>query len=100
MPNKLSTNAKDLIKQLLNKDPMTRLGAGKLDSEEIKSHKFFGSIDWDDVYNRKLEHSIPQVKVFGMPPPQLEDKVYGSYKNIGSVDPNKIDLMETFIKNE
>lgn len=50
----MSTNAKDLIKKLLCRDPRKRLGANK-DSEEIKEHPFFEDINWEDVFNRKLQ---------------------------------------------
>ncbi|CAI8003942.1 Serine/threonine-protein kinase N2, partial [Geodia barretti] len=31
-----------------------RLGGGEGDAEEVKSHVFFESINWDDVYNKKI----------------------------------------------
>ena len=40
-----SSNAKDLIQRLLNKDPSCRLGHGG--AQEIKKHPWFRAIDWD-----------------------------------------------------
>ncbi|EGR34865.1 protein kinase domain protein [Ichthyophthirius multifiliis] len=45
----LSQKAKSLISQLINKNPEERLGSGKNDSEEIKNHEFFQTINWFDV---------------------------------------------------
>jgi hypothetical protein len=33
----------------MNRNPYKRLGAGKRDSEEIKEHPFFVSINWTEV---------------------------------------------------
>ena len=61
MPTKISPVASDFICQLLNKNPMKRLGAGKMDVEELKSHEFFAGINWDEVLERKLEHPRPPI---------------------------------------
>lgn len=50
--------AKDLIQRLLEVDITKRLGCGKLSAEEVKSHKFFLSIDWDSVEDKKLTPPI------------------------------------------
>lgn len=41
LPGELSTEVRDLISQLLVKDPRQRLGGGPLDAKEIKEHAFF-----------------------------------------------------------
>ena len=41
----VSEACRDLISQLLVKDPAQRLGS-KSGAEEIKSHPFFGGINW------------------------------------------------------
>lgn len=46
--------AKSLLVSLFQRDPNRRLGGGKRDAEEIKTHLFFSSIDWQRVYE-KLE---------------------------------------------
>lgn len=40
--------------QLLQKDKEKRLGA-KSDYEEIRSHAFFGTIDWERLEARKIK---------------------------------------------
>ena len=58
----MSENARGLILQLLNRNPMKRLGAGHRDSEEIKSHIFFKDVDWKMVIDRKLPVPKPRIR--------------------------------------
>ena len=39
-----------------------RLGTGQGDAEEVKSHVFFESTDWDDLYNKRTKP--PFIPVF------------------------------------
>ena len=41
-----------MIKRLLERNPLSRLGAGQDDAKEIKKHPFFKNVDWDAVYKR------------------------------------------------
>ena len=54
MPDFLNPDVKDFILRLLVKDPRKRLGGGPLDAEEVKRHKFFTSINWDDLLKRNI----------------------------------------------
>ena len=54
MPNNFSEEAKDLINKLLNLDPKKRLGAGKNGFENLKKHKYFEDVDWDDLEKKKI----------------------------------------------
>ncbi len=54
MPDFISAEAKDLIKQLLVPNPKKRLGYGADGAKKIKEHAFFKDIDWDDAWNQKL----------------------------------------------
>jgi len=51
-PPHVSENARDLIKKLLERDPKKRLGVGG--ANEIKSHPFFSSIDWEKLVKREI----------------------------------------------
>ncbi|EDQ92160.1 uncharacterized protein MONBRDRAFT_34933 [Monosiga brevicollis MX1] len=63
LPDNLSPAAKDILSKMLDKNPLTRLGGGQRDMEEIKEHPFFESIDWEKLYNRELPVPFkPQVK--------------------------------------
>ncbi|XP_070156783.1 ribosomal protein S6 kinase beta-1 isoform X2 [Polyergus mexicanus] len=55
LPPYLTPDAKDLLRKLLKRPVAQRLGSGSLDGEQIKAHKFFKHISWDDVISRKLE---------------------------------------------
>lgn len=68
VPAFISLDARNILETLLMKDPKSRLGSGKLDAASIKAHPWFKDIDWDDVYNRKLQ--VPPMYT-GAPP---EDK--------------------------
>jgi len=58
----MSVEAKDIIIKLLIKDPTKRLGT-KGEAEEIKMHPWFASINWNDLYNKKLEAQFkPKLK--------------------------------------
>jgi len=61
--NKISEEAQDLIQNLLIFEPNLRLGSGADGGEKIKSHKFFKDINWQDVWDRKLEPPfVPKLK--------------------------------------
>ncbi|VFQ95687.1 unnamed protein product [Cuscuta campestris] len=54
LPPRLTSEAHSLLKGLLQKDPATRLGSGSRGAGEIKSHKWFGSINWKKIEGREL----------------------------------------------
>ncbi|XKL61565.1 hypothetical protein PGB90_008622 [Kerria lacca] len=58
--------AKDLIKKLLVQDRTKRLGNMKNGAEDVKRHRWFKHIDWQDVVNRRLKPPIiPQITFEG-----------------------------------
>uniref|UniRef100_UPI00398E3270 ribosomal protein S6 kinase alpha-5 isoform X2 n=1 Tax=Pristiophorus japonicus TaxID=55135 RepID=UPI00398E3270 len=54
-PPEMSPLAKDVMKQLLIKDPKKRLGSGPGGADEIKSHPFFQKINWDELAAKSIE---------------------------------------------
>jgi len=54
MPDFLSKDVTDFILKLLVKEPRKRMGGGTMDAEEIKAHKFFKSINWDDLLRKNI----------------------------------------------
>jgi protein-serine/threonine kinase len=88
LPGGLSPDAKNLIKQLLQRDPSKRLGASKKDAEEVKNDPFFKDVDWNAYLNKQVKppnfHPVRRVfkeisleKMFGkleddVPAPRLE----------------------------
>lgn len=58
----LSTEAKSLVRALLEKDPTKRLGSGPSGNSSVKSHPFFRSINWEMLHSRKVPSPYcPQV---------------------------------------
>ncbi|XP_050998668.1 ribosomal protein S6 kinase delta-1-like [Acomys russatus] len=49
MPDCVSEEARSLVQQLLQFNPMERLGAGVAGVEDIKSHPFFTPVDWAEL---------------------------------------------------
>lgn len=48
-PNHFDSNAKDLIKKLLNPDRARRLGVLKGGADEVKKQKYFKGLDWEKL---------------------------------------------------
>lgn len=57
---KITEEAKDLIRRLLTLRPEQRFGANG--PAEIMQHPFFKGLNWDDIYNKKIEAPI-KIKV-------------------------------------
>ncbi|KAF3437139.1 hypothetical protein FNV43_RR19892 [Rhamnella rubrinervis] len=59
LPPYLTSEAHSLLKGLLQKEPSRRLGSGASGGDEIKSHKWFRSINWKKLEGREL---LPKFK--------------------------------------
>ena len=57
-PRQIEPVAKDLIKKLLVQDRTKRLGNMKNGADDVKRHRLFKGIDWEEVYQRKLKPPI------------------------------------------
>lgn len=57
-PKHMDLVAKDLVKKLLVQDRTKRLGNMKSGAEDVKNHRWFKSVDWSDVWERKLTPPI------------------------------------------
>lgn len=57
-PRPVRHSSADLVSlfppQLLDRDPVSRLGGGPRDAEEVKEHEFFAGVNWDDILNRRV----------------------------------------------
>lgn len=51
----VSSSARSILEALLQKDRRFRLGSGKGDAEELYQHAFFNSINWEDLFNKKID---------------------------------------------
>ena len=56
----MSNDAKNIIVNLLNRNPSKRLGAGSDGADEIKRHPFFSEVDWEKVSNRQMTVPPPR----------------------------------------
>ncbi|XP_065871409.1 serine/threonine-protein kinase AtPK2/AtPK19-like [Euphorbia lathyris] len=62
LPAFLTSEAHSLLKALLQKEASKRLGSGPGGSEEIKSHKWFKSINWKKLEAREITPSfLPEI---------------------------------------
>lgn len=55
LPPRLTGEAHSLLKGLLQKDPLKRLGSGPKGADEIKSHKWFRTVNWKNLEARKMQ---------------------------------------------
>jgi len=63
-PRLIGGEARELLSQLLMKNPDRRLGGGPADAEDIMYHPFFANINWLDLDRKRL---VPPFK------PELRD---------------------------
>lgn len=54
LPNYLTSESRDLIKKLLRRQAVQRLGSGAEDGLSIRRHSFFKSCDWNNLINKKV----------------------------------------------
>jgi len=57
-PKHVDPVAKDLIRKLLVQDRTKRLGNMRNGADDVKKHKWFRTLNWDDVLARKLKAPI------------------------------------------
>lgn len=79
VPKNLTSEAKDLMKRLLCRNPMNRLGASS-GAIEVKTHPFFKQIQWEEVYKRKLKPPVVELKDIGEVNEELTKQCLWSYQ--------------------
>ncbi|KAJ5079340.1 non-specific serine/threonine protein kinase [Anaeramoeba ignava] len=57
-----SKDLKDLIKKLLEKNPLKRIGTGETGILEIQKHPFFADVNWEEIENKTAK---PNFEPFG-----------------------------------
>uniref|UniRef100_A0A8C4PWH6 Ribosomal protein S6 kinase n=2 Tax=Eptatretus burgeri TaxID=7764 RepID=A0A8C4PWH6_EPTBU len=55
LPPYITPHACDLLKKLLKRNPVKRLGGGANDAQEVQAHPFFKHICWFELQERKLQ---------------------------------------------
>ena len=65
-PKSVDGSAKDLVRKLLVADRTKRIGNLRNGAEDVKNHKWFKEVDWEDVIGRKLRPPyVPRVRFDG-----------------------------------
>jgi len=54
-PIHMPRDSVSILQKLLTREPESRLGSGPRDASEIMEQPFFRSINWDDIYNKRVE---------------------------------------------
>ncbi|GMF10773.1 unnamed protein product [Phytophthora lilii] len=84
-PNYISSEAKDLLQKLLDKNPNERLGS-VLGGSDIQEHAFFRKVDWELVTFREIQ---PPIQPCETPDTMIEGSNFrDEFTNIslGSID--------------
>ncbi|CAH8872561.1 unnamed protein product [Trichobilharzia szidati] len=55
MPQFLSPSAQSLLRALFKRTPSNRLGHGPDGFDQLKSHEFFATINWDDLLSGRIQ---------------------------------------------
>lgn len=65
-PADIDRDAKSILIRLLDRDPARRLGAGG--ASEIKAHRFFETVDWKRLLQKKIQPTFrPNVVCIKLP---------------------------------
>ncbi|XP_030057936.1 cAMP-dependent protein kinase catalytic subunit PRKX isoform X1 [Microcaecilia unicolor] len=95
-PRHLDIYVKDLIKRLLVVDRTRRLGNMKNGAEDVKKHRWFRTIDWNDVPQRKLKPPIiPKVSHEG-DTSNFETYPEDDWNNISPVPSKDLEVFKNF----
>ncbi|KAJ1675910.1 Serine/threonine kinase [Spiromyces aspiralis] len=62
-PMNMSRDSVSICKELMERDPVKRLGSGPNDAQDVKRHPFFKGCNWDDFLNKRVKPPfIPVIK--------------------------------------
>ena len=86
-PEYFSDKAKDLLKKLLEKNPEKRI-----DLDEIKKHKFFKGIDWNELENKIIQPPLDLIKI--------KEKYLAEMRKEQNIDENDINNKNENLKEE
>ncbi|KAK2608651.1 Serine/threonine kinase [Conoideocrella luteorostrata] len=54
-PIHMPRDSVSILQKLLTREPEQRLGSGPTDAQEVMSQPFFRNINWDDIYQKRVE---------------------------------------------
>ena len=85
-PNKFDAGCRDIVKKLLQRDPVLRLGSGRRGEDDIREHRFFEKMQWDALLEKSEKAPwIPAVK------DELDTSLFEPYEINDAIDPNYVD---------
>lgn len=62
-PIQMPRDSVSILQKLLTREPDQRLGSGPTDAQEVMSQPFFRSINWDDIYHKRVQPPFrPSIK--------------------------------------
>jgi serine/threonine protein kinase len=62
-PISMPRDSVSILQKLLTREPDQRLGSGPTDAQEVMSQPFFRTINWDDIYHKKVAPPfLPSIK--------------------------------------
>ncbi|XP_060733197.1 cAMP-dependent protein kinase catalytic subunit PRKX-like isoform X1 [Tachysurus vachellii] len=96
IPRQLDFHVKDLIKKLLVVDKSKRLGNLRGGAEDVKNHKWFRSVDWDVVPQRKLKPIIIPAVAHEGDPSNFETYPEEKRKKEPAVSPKDLEIFKNF----
>lgn len=53
-PDYMTVDTMDFVRNLLSKEPERRLGSGTNGADKVMAHAFFGELNWDDLYQKRV----------------------------------------------
>lgn len=95
-PKHIDLVAKDLIKKLLVQDRTRRLGNMKNGAEDIKRHKWFKGVDWDNVLAKKLQPPIVPKLLHDGDTSNFESYEEGDWRKTPPASPKELELFIDF----
>ncbi|XP_077987312.1 cAMP-dependent protein kinase catalytic subunit PRKX-like [Glandiceps talaboti] len=95
-PRHLDPTAKDLIKRLLVVDRTKRLGAMKNGADDVRKHKWFKGMDWDEVRDRRLTPPIIPKLLHDGDTQNFDDYPEDSWQSAPPVPKKDVEIFKDF----
>ncbi|XP_058147698.1 cAMP-dependent protein kinase catalytic subunit PRKX-like [Dasypus novemcinctus] len=95
-PRHLDFQVKDLIKKLLVVDRTRRLGSMKNGADDVKRHRWFRSVDWGSVPQRKLKPPIVPKISNDCDTSNFESYPDDGWDKISPVPPKDLEIFKNF----
>jgi len=95
-PQHVETTAKDLIKKLLVQDRTKRLGNMKAGAEDVKKHRWFKLIDWEEVYYKQLKPPLVPMTSFDGDTRNFDNYPETDWDNVKAVTGRQLAMFQDF----